>query len=114
MGALVLLSMMAMPLADVQYAPNRVAASSGPVSSGASVFRSVLDPQLEFGPTDLQQVRIAHAYFPDHALIKHGMERSLSCPLQIALSPGSTSNHAHMKHGIERSVGCPLQIALSP
>ncbi len=24
----------------------------------ASVFRSVLDPQLEFGPTDLQQVRM--------------------------------------------------------
>ncbi len=50
MGALVLLSMMAMSLAEAQYGPNRVAAS-GPVSSRASVFRSVLDPQLEFGPT---------------------------------------------------------------
>ena len=46
MGALLLLSMMAMPLAEAQHAPN-----------GASMFRSVLDPQLEFGPTDLQQVR---------------------------------------------------------
>ena len=48
MGALLLLSMMslmAMPLVEAQLAPN-----------GASMFRSVLDPQLESGPTDLQQV----------------------------------------------------------
>jgi hypothetical protein len=57
MGVLLVLSMMAMPLAEAQYAPNRVTAS-GSGSSGASVFRSVLDPQLEFGPTDLQQVRM--------------------------------------------------------
>ncbi len=59
MGVLLLLSMMAMPLAEAQYAPNRVTAS-GSGSSGPSVMRSVLDPQLEFGPgpTDLQQVRI--------------------------------------------------------
>ena len=75
MGALLLLSMMAMPLADVQYAPNRVAASSGPVSSGASVFRSVLDPQLEFGPTDLQPVRLYSRVVSDHAHIKHGVQR---------------------------------------
>ena len=79
--------MMAMPLAEAQYGPNCLAAF-GPVSSGVSMFRSVLDPQLEFGPTDLQQVRIcSRVVFPDHALIKHGIERSLSCPLEIALSP---------------------------
>jgi hypothetical protein len=57
MGALLLLSMMAMPLAEAQHAPIRVAAFR-PVSSGASMFRFVLDPQLEFGPTNLQQVRL--------------------------------------------------------
>ena len=75
MGALLLLSMMAVPLAEAQYAPSRVA-TSRPVSSGASVFRSVLDPQLEFGPTDMQPVRIcSRVVSRPCAYIKHGINR---------------------------------------
>ena len=86
MGALLLLSMMAMPLAEAQYGPNCVAAF-GPVSSGVSMFRSVLDPQLELGPTDLQQVRrhmIAHSF---HTHTARDIDKSLGCPVAFALSP---------------------------
>jgi hypothetical protein len=89
MGVLLLLSMMAMPLAEAQYAPNRALRLLVRFTSGASMLRSVLEGgQLEFGPTDLKQVRIcSRVVSRPCAYEAWDIKRSLGCALEIELSP---------------------------
>jgi hypothetical protein len=71
---------------EAQDARNRVTAF-GRASSDASTFRSVPDPQFEFGPTDLQQVRIrSRVAFRPCEYNAREIKRSLDCPLAFSLS----------------------------
>jgi hypothetical protein len=68
MGALLMLALMAIPLSAAQYAPDGTAALVRFLES-SHMFRSVLEPQSDFGPTEPQEVRTCtrHAYFAVHA-----------------------------------------------
>jgi hypothetical protein len=107
MGALLMLALMAIPLSEAQYAPDGTAALVRFLES-SHMFRSVLEPQSDFGPTEPQEVRTCtrHAYFAVHA-----HEAAPDFPARIRMEPVKHSREASKRRRTEiMSLGCETRV----
>ncbi len=107
MGALLTLALMAIPLSEVQYAPDGTAALVRFLESSYT-FRSVLEPQSELGPTESQEVRTCtrHAYFAVHA-----HEAALNFLARVRMEPVKHSREASKRRRTEiMSLGCETRV----